>query len=478
MTCVCVQLPLAFRSLLVLLIDVTIAKWFDDYFSNDITTSVCFVVIIAIVTVWLRKRIIYDNYYLLGSFGEYTALSGLVCLWGYYRFVNPVWDFCRIFPSKNDYVAYYDIIIVVFVFIITHDIYRYFVNSKKRHEDSNLIPELNGHSIDLDSPIKSFSEDQFNRMPFVKNLIRELKRLDTKKSGGAIALIAPWGNGKTSFLNLLAEEIENDASFTLLHFSPWQLNPETSLTRQFFHQLIAEVGSVNAKMSNTIARYSKVLDGNGYGNFSLILQLQNLQTTDKVELNKILEIMFYIPIVFPEEFVPSPIIKGRLKELPESKEFLTKRIIDLANKNGASKYVSKAFSRTAYNYGMWEGYLSVQENLDILNNMLRFAISQKLEFRDIHFFYSHTKTYTTEIDSIKGGRVDKYIYDKTADELFRGYLVKNIDEIISTLVWRDHMRQMSNLSDIYYPSNDFMHLWETWNAFEEYFGQEYRRNAD
>ena len=59
-------------------------------------------------------------------------------------------------------------------------------------------------SLRTDEPIRSSEEDRLSRGRLVEAIARHIMSTETRESM-VIALNAPWGAGKTSFLNLLEE---------------------------------------------------------------------------------------------------------------------------------------------------------------------------------------------------------------------------------------------------------------------------------
>lgn len=91
--------------------------------------------------------------------------------------------------------------------------------------------------IDSEAPITSLDDDILDRGPLVC-MIAEAINTGSCSQSMVVGISAPWGAGKTSFANLLEEEIGD--SQTVVRFEPWMVNSVDALVREFF----VEIGKV------------------------------------------------------------------------------------------------------------------------------------------------------------------------------------------------------------------------------------------
>lgn len=96
--------------------------------------------------------------------------------------------------------------------------------------------ERNNH-LELDTPIKNHIEDKLGYSNFAQifaNLI-----YDKSSSQGFVASIsAPWGNGKTSCINLMKEELSKHRDVEIVDFNPWFISDnQEDLIVKFFLSL-------------------------------------------------------------------------------------------------------------------------------------------------------------------------------------------------------------------------------------------------
>lgn len=91
-----------------------------------------------------------------------------------------------------------------------------------------------------DNPIDSSEEDQLGRSPVAHDFARQVCTVDASH-GLVVAVMGPWGNGKTSFVNLMREQFEEDQSLTVIDFNPWMFSGAQQLTDIFFKEVAAEI---------------------------------------------------------------------------------------------------------------------------------------------------------------------------------------------------------------------------------------------
>jgi ABC-type dipeptide/oligopeptide/nickel transport system ATPase subunit len=103
----------------------------------------------------------------------------------------------------------------------------------------NISPtnKYNKHTANLsmDLPLTDDIGDMFNRGIFIDGLNKIIAQIGFDGARGfAIALIAPWGQGKTSVLNILTNEICKQKDVILVRYNPWLANTSAGLTQDFF----------------------------------------------------------------------------------------------------------------------------------------------------------------------------------------------------------------------------------------------------
>jgi len=103
--------------------------------------------------------------------------------------------------------------------------------------DTSPVKDVAKDQYIADQPIASKSEDKFNRAPFATRIAETLAtRYDP--SSIVIGLYGPWGDGKTSVLEMMQEELKTHDEIIVVRFNPWHFQTEDLLLRGFFATLV------------------------------------------------------------------------------------------------------------------------------------------------------------------------------------------------------------------------------------------------
>ncbi len=123
-------------------------------------------------------------------------------------------------------------------------------------------------SIDFssDRPLTDRQNDRLNRAPFAERIASALLGLP-KRAGLVVGVHGPWGDGKTTVLNLLHADLDNSTDTVAVEFNPWRFTDEPAMLSGFFRVL---AGSIRAKLTTKgediagwvekVGRYASVVD--------------------------------------------------------------------------------------------------------------------------------------------------------------------------------------------------------------------------
>jgi predicted KAP-like P-loop ATPase len=123
-----------------------------------------------------------------------------------------------------------------------------------------------------DKPLDANEQDKFDRSRFVKTLAQAIRQSSSKKGSTVLALMGPWGCGKTSLKNLAIKALDRPIDPRVMEFCPWQLSGTGKITTLFFEALIQQISGENevpdadAKRKNfrlyadLLSKGSRVLD--------------------------------------------------------------------------------------------------------------------------------------------------------------------------------------------------------------------------
>lgn len=119
-----------------------------------------------------------------------------------------------------------------------------------------------------DADITSVTEDKLSRAPFAKRVAELIEGIPAGADSTVIGIIGPWGGGKTSILNLIRAELEQNNSMGVAQFTPWAVSDSASLMVEFFATLLnshASLGKAKQKqkLTSLAQKLSPALGGFG-----------------------------------------------------------------------------------------------------------------------------------------------------------------------------------------------------------------------
>ena len=108
-----------------------------------------------------------------------------------------------------------------------------------------------------DRPLSCKADDKLNRAAFADRVAEVLRGLP-KGTGLVVGIHGPWGDGKTTVLNMLRGDLESDGRTVVRDFNPWRLSDEESMLRGFFFMLADAIGeSLSTKIERAKAGAGK-----------------------------------------------------------------------------------------------------------------------------------------------------------------------------------------------------------------------------
>lgn len=117
-----------------------------------------------------------------------------------------------------------------------------------------------------DRPLSDKADDKLNRAPFADRVAGLLRGLP-KGSGLVVGIHGPWGDGKTTVLNMLQADLEADDGIATVKFNPWRFTDEPSMLAGFFRVLAGVIraklttkGEEIARWMEKVGRYASVVD--------------------------------------------------------------------------------------------------------------------------------------------------------------------------------------------------------------------------
>lgn len=149
----------------------------------------------------------------------------------YYRFINEGYEYVLI--AWN--ITYVDVLwLLASAFVVEAIVNKYTRKTIAKDRESAII---------LDYPIETPDEDKFDYYSEAKHIATTLAQLPKNKAV-SVAVLSPWGNGKTSFVNLIKYAIKHGDNGNplfenvVIEFNPRQSRIKSSIQEDFFKVLI------------------------------------------------------------------------------------------------------------------------------------------------------------------------------------------------------------------------------------------------
>ena len=120
------------------------------------------------------------------------------------------------------------------------------------------VSELSPQAIDPDDAIETKKEDRLGFSGVAWIVYKALKELDLSKGALTVGVIAPWGRGKSSFINLLRKRLEWNRGI-IIPFNPRGSKSISSIPEDFFDTFAKELSRHYLGFSLLLARYTKHL---------------------------------------------------------------------------------------------------------------------------------------------------------------------------------------------------------------------------
>jgi len=92
-----------------------------------------------------------------------------------------------------------------------------------------------------DKPISTEKDDRFQRYPFAKRIADTIINRKSKESI-VFGLFGAWGEGKSSVLNFINEELQKDEQIIRIDLNPWRYSDEDTLLYTFFKKIAEALG--------------------------------------------------------------------------------------------------------------------------------------------------------------------------------------------------------------------------------------------
>lgn len=129
---------------------------------------------------------------------------------------------------------------------------------RTREEYAIKVLGLSSQAIGPDDAIENEEDDWLGFFRMITIVRENLQALDLSKGSLSVGVIAPWGRGKSSFINLLKKELKKDGGI-IIPFNPRGSKSVSSIPEDFFDVFAKELSRHYLGFSLLLARYTKHL---------------------------------------------------------------------------------------------------------------------------------------------------------------------------------------------------------------------------
>lgn len=154
-------------------------------------------------------------------------------------------------------VGYSDILILLFGIFIMISIFIRFPRKEGKKESSQTENESESIFIP-DTPIDKIEDDKLDYSNNALKLAKQIESIQVNNSF-SIGITAPWGTGKTSFLNLLESQLD-EKKFIIIKFNPRHSINADNIQEDFFNTLYSELQKYDSRFSSSFKDYLKAID--------------------------------------------------------------------------------------------------------------------------------------------------------------------------------------------------------------------------
>lgn len=214
---------------------------YSIYFNFDnVVVKILYTAIVLILSVYfIRNLKTANSNYLINS----SCLCLIYFLFRYDIIEHTDWDFVSILGS-----IYYTDYVWLFLIICIYP------HIKSNDKSTSTLPQFSDNN-----PIVSLEKDAFGYATDAAKLLRLMVNNRQRAENGAIiiGLIGKWGQGKTSYLNMMSLSNSDKKNVILIRINIWQSRGYEDMAKHLLSAIADEVGDITLK--GLINDYTKVI---------------------------------------------------------------------------------------------------------------------------------------------------------------------------------------------------------------------------
>ena len=188
------------------------------------------------------------------------SLSVIFLVWGLYVYYRHFCPSCHFWMIGEGYpqIAFVDLLIVPWTVVFTLQLGVYVFFSREKRQFSLFSSGI--RRVENDKPIASEEEDWLgfaDQVAVLFDVLQSLKRLDDQSSL-TMGIIAQWGKGKSSFINLLMARAKVQEDIVVC-FNPRNSKNVSQIQEDFFDAFAKELSKYYIGFGFLLGRYTKHL---------------------------------------------------------------------------------------------------------------------------------------------------------------------------------------------------------------------------
>ncbi len=190
-----------------------------------------------------------------------------------YKYWFCICDFVGVFSSS--YIAYLDFIGITFLALSITQICLFIKLKKTRNKNDQ------DDALYIDDAILYKKQDKLAYDETAVKIAQNILKVDLnkRKKSLTIGIVARWGHGKTSFINLIKEQLKDKC--IQVDFTPWSYENK-SLTSSLIMQLAATLKS-QGLVYRPLHKYSNMLIGSGYPLLDLVARCLHITNSKSIQ---------------------------------------------------------------------------------------------------------------------------------------------------------------------------------------------------
>jgi hypothetical protein len=246
-------IPIVFHKPIELAINILIAEPILSQFHESLLSELVFIsLIVYLILILCYFKFRTKSYLDWNGILYLLLLSSYVILYRFELFDFKYWTFERLSHFKC--LAYADFIIIVPTLLVIYKVIPT-KNQKKKIIEGN-------YPLEDDNYIQSSDQDKLGRKEFADLVAKYIIEIETNKPHNSIAIgiNAQWGDGKTSFQEMISEKLQSyDSDAIILKVNVWKSLDDKKIIQDFFELYSQEIGRYDLSLGKQIHKYGRKL---------------------------------------------------------------------------------------------------------------------------------------------------------------------------------------------------------------------------